>query len=127
MNEPVTMNPIMLALDIGHDVGKFAQDYVDRFNEVGGFVILKFKTRKATDAEIDKVKQSNALKKIDFLKKNGDWFSQSKDNTGKIVTKTIFVIDILKAERLPKQIEEMKIKKAQEKFKMPSVKGVGGK
>lgn len=120
--QPVEMRPLLLAVEIEHDRNVVAQQWVQQFNETGGFVIQEYTLRKPTESEIEQAKKYT--KAAEIVKKGDEWFTQAKVS-GKIVTKIMFVLDIKKAERLPMDLEKLKLLKAEEKLN--SVKGVGKK
>lgn len=120
MAEPVQMKPLIIAIGMEHDANVVARQWVDEFNQSGGFVIQGYTLRRPTDLEIEQAKKYTG----EVVKKGGEWFTQATIS-GKIVTKKIFVIDIQKAERLPMDLEKLKLLKAAEKLK--SVKGEGKK
>lgn len=120
--QPVEMRPLLLAMDIEHDRNVVAQQWVQQFNEAGGYVIQEYTLRKPTESEIEQAKKYT--KAAEIVKKGDEWFTQAKVS-GKIVTKIMFVLDIKKAERLPMDLEKLKLLKAEEKLN--SVKGVGKK
>lgn len=112
---------LVMAVEFGHDINVVAQQYVQQFNESGGFVIEKYSVRKPTEEEIAQLQKRN-VDSLGIVKKGDEWFSQSSDGR-KIVAKPLFVIEIQETRRLPMDLEKLKLLKAEEKLK--SVKGVG--
>ena len=112
----VVFHPILLAGDATIKVEELAQQYVDKFNEVGGFVIEKFKTRNPTDEEMEGAKKKLMLGlRVDKL--NDEWFTIQAIN-GTLTKQRLFVVEVTQHRRLPADIEKMKIEKAKATIKL---------
>ena len=112
----VNFRPILLMGEATTKVDDLARQYVEKFNEVGGFVIEKYKARNPTDEEVAHAKKT-IMVGLRVEKTGNDWFTVAPVNN--MLTKVrLFVVEVTQHRRLPKDIEDMKLEKAKATIKL---------
>ena len=101
-----TMDPILLAVDLGYSVDDVADGYVKAFNKLGGaYMIIDFTTREPTSQEV-LVSRKYARRLGGVVEAVGDHFESV---LGK-VRKRIFVLVPGKVQKTPDHIMKLRPK-----------------
>ncbi len=96
---------ILLAVEWGASVDMVASAYVKAFNKAGAYIILSYKVRQPTSAEIEM-----AAKDVDEVREvNGKFQTVKKMFDGTEVLKELFVMIPDKTQKMPEHIVKMRM------------------
>lgn len=99
----------LFAVDVGYDLEKIADKYIEAFNKSGAYMVSQHKIREPIESELEAARSQLGESYV-IKKENNYWVVKSRMLDSDVVKKRIFVLVFLKIQKTPEHIMKLRTK-----------------